>query len=451
MEALKRRINKKNFYENIQKKFQNLSTKENSKINLRMKSNEKIQFNGIDIYYKHYSKTFSNIKDKKVISSLKDSDDIFQKIKMQLLKEEVSYTYHKNITKLFENFIEYLLFIKKNAELINNFKRNGKLIIKRIKIKDLEDFLVYKYKNATPSTLANIKSRMRKFVRIINNEPKLDYYKKIVRPKIQKDKDLLTKKEIVFLLEHFNNNNDISSLIIFYLLYFVGLNYSFLSRLLIKNFLASFRLLKIKKGSKILKHRIPIIIAQLFHEYFIGARSPDSFFLKDEHIRNNSEETRTSIIKSKIKSIFEKIEFINEEKKIKILSIFSYLRRAKNLTKDLYEYFILPNMLEKEKKENETNIYSNKEKTLETDFNRSNVSQSLDNGNNIEENFFPSKKETINDKNIEKVSIDRNFDISVKQFNKNDILDKKSNVHYLNRKKCRENKFGVNKRINEFL
>ena len=364
MEALKRRINKKNFYENIQQKFQNLSTKENSKINLRMKSNEKIQFNGIDIYYKHYSKTFSNIKDKKVISSLKDSDDIFQKIKMQLLKEEVSYTYHKNITKLFENFIEYLLFIKKNAELINNFKRNGKLIIKRIKIKDLEDFLVYKYKNATPSTLANIKSRMRKFVRIINNEPKLDYYKKIVRPKIQKDKDLLTKKEIVFLLEHFNNNNDISSLIIFYLLYFVGLNYSFLSRLLIKNFLASFRLLKIKKGSKILKHRIPIIIAQLFHEYFIGARSPDSFFLKDEHIRNNSEETRTSIIKSKIKSIFEKIEFINEEKKIKILSIFSYLRRAKNLTRDLYEYFILPNMLEKEKKENETYIYSNKEKTF---------------------------------------------------------------------------------------
>ena len=113
METLKKRINKKNFYENIQQKFQNLSTKVSAKINLSNKQNETNQLNENDIHRTSCSKSFSNITKQKVINSLRDDDDIFKKIKKQLLNDEVSYTYHKNITKLFENFVEYLLFIKK--------------------------------------------------------------------------------------------------------------------------------------------------------------------------------------------------------------------------------------------------------------------------------------------------------------------------------------------------
>ena len=159
---------------------------------------------------------------------------------------------------------------------MRNYEKFGKFLIKRIKIKDAEDFINYKYKNSKPSTKANIKSRIRKFIRYINDEPKLDFNEKILRPKIIANNSLLSKDELYLFLNELNEKNDIQALVLFYLLYFVGLNYSFVSRLVIKNFKSSFKLLIIKKGTKVIKHYFSPVITELLFKYFIDTRSYDS-------------------------------------------------------------------------------------------------------------------------------------------------------------------------------
>lgn len=81
---------------------------------------------------------------KKNIISL-NNQDILQIIKKHLIMNMVSFSYQKRVIILFQNFIEYIFFIKKNKELINNFKVYNRYIVKRIKIKDIEDFILYKY------------------------------------------------------------------------------------------------------------------------------------------------------------------------------------------------------------------------------------------------------------------------------------------------------------------
>ena len=84
----------------------------------------------------------------------------------------------KNRTKnIFQNFVSYLndnnsIKSGKNSIFSNNFA-----YAKRISIKDVNKFIEDKYKHSTDLTIHNMKIRMRKYVRLLNNEPKLNFAK----------------------------------------------------------------------------------------------------------------------------------------------------------------------------------------------------------------------------------------------------------------------------------
>ena len=199
METLKKRINKKNFQELVQDKLEQTDCKEKKNHILKIynnktdKPNKKTFTEKINLNNKYKTP----IKYKSIISG--NSSDIFQDINDELIKINASNIYRKKVTKLFEELVDYLIFTKKNREIIDNYKNYNKFIIKRIKVKDIEDFINDKYRTAQPSTIANIKSRIRRFVRIINNEPKLDFSKKIQRPKVSKNSDMFSKMELLML------------------------------------------------------------------------------------------------------------------------------------------------------------------------------------------------------------------------------------------------------------
>ena len=354
MNTLIKRINEKKFQELVHDKLEKTDYKEKKKNILNIYNNKSDKPN---------KKTFTenpNLNDKyktpmkckSVISG--NSSDIFQDIKGELMKINASSIYSKKVTKLFEDLVDYLLFTKKNKEIIDNFKKYNKFIIKRIKVKDIEDFINYKYLKSKPSTIANIKSRIRRFVRIINNEPQLDFSTKIQRPKVCKNSDIFSKRELLMLLGNFNKSNDIESMVLFYLLYFLGLNFSFVSRILLKDFKSDFKLLIIKKGKKVIKHQLPPIITQLLFNYFIISRSYNSYYFFEDKYKETKEFTRTSMIKGKFQKILENLKYINKTKKNKIITKFSRLRKVKFITNDLYDFFIFQNSKEDEipKKEN---------------------------------------------------------------------------------------------------
>lgn len=232
-----------------------------------------------------------------------DKNNIFQDITNILDKENASDIYKKRVLKLFEIFFDYLVKIKKNQELIDNYQKFKKYNIGRIKMKDVEDFIADQYKNSNPSTVANIKSRMRKFIRIINNEPNLDFSEKIMRPKTISDTSIFSKQELLLFLYDLNISDDIVSVLLFYFLYFIGLNYSLVARILLKDLKASFGMLILKKGKKVIKHYFPEIITHLLYKYFISSRSYNSFYFFEDNITNNNKETRTTMIKNKFKHI----------------------------------------------------------------------------------------------------------------------------------------------------
>lgn len=202
MNTLKKRINKKEVKE---KQFNNTFNlnKENYfkyNLNLNYKNNHIESENAImshDNLHNNIKTPIKNIK-----FHIKNNDDILNEINKELNKENASEIYKKKVIKLFENFFIYLIDVKKNKELKNNFEIFQKYIIKRIKITDVEDFINDKYKDSKPSTIANLKSRMRKFIRIINKEPNLDYSQKIIRPKIIRDSSLFSNEELFFLLNN---------------------------------------------------------------------------------------------------------------------------------------------------------------------------------------------------------------------------------------------------------
>ena len=299
---------------------------------------------------------------------------------------------------------------------MRNYEKFGKFLIKRIKIKDAEDFINYKYKNSKPSTKANIKSRIRKFIRLINDEPKLDFNEKILRPKTIANNSLLSKDELFLFLNELNEKNDIQSLVLFYLLYFVGLNYSFVSRLVIKNFKSSFKLLIIKKGTKVIKHYFSPVITELLFKYFIDTRSYDSSYFFFDDIKENRDKTRTSIIKEKVKEILDKTNHFNEYKKNKILAQFSKLRRAKIITRELYEYFIIPDLWKEEKKENEDKTFSDGEKFQKNNFDGLIESNLLPSKNDIDEKYFSFDEDGC---------INQNFDADSIRCNLNSLWDER--------------------------
>ena len=81
---------------------------------------------------------------------------------------------------------------------------------------------------------------MRKYIKIYNGEPQLNYKEKLIQIKKKKEPYEVTGEELYFIIKSLMNKDNYLYILLFYFLYFAGLNFSFISRIMIKNLNSSF-------------------------------------------------------------------------------------------------------------------------------------------------------------------------------------------------------------------
>lgn len=183
-------------------------------------------------------------------------------MKEQILKIIFNHKIKKNI-----NIFERLKFI------LDNDNYNNKTIIKRVNITDISEF-IKKYKcYKSEVTKYNILSLLRRLARKLNGELKLKFRNNVKPPKKTKIDPKIIRNSIIKLASCFRENKDIESLLILYLLYYAGLNFYMISRILIKVFKLSFKSLTLSKGTKKRVHNFPKYISALFFDYFKKSRT----------------------------------------------------------------------------------------------------------------------------------------------------------------------------------
>ena len=148
----------------------------------------------IDSFHSHlnYLKAKNNI-----IINNKNFFDTFENI-AKLMK--YSDEYKNKVLILFLNFFEYLK--NSNSLSININKKENNisfLSLKRINITDIEYFVKTSKKYKKKSSLNFILSLMRKFVRLFNDEPNLNYREKIGFTNKINTKDLSYRQQVVML------------------------------------------------------------------------------------------------------------------------------------------------------------------------------------------------------------------------------------------------------------
>lgn len=367
--------------------------------------------------------------------------DVIEKLENILNERNLSSEYKRKILNLFKNFINYLMHDKHNKELLKNYKRFNKYIIRRIKISDVNEYIINNYKNASISTIESIKYRMRRFTRIINQEVDLDYSEKIQRSK-PNNTFLITKDELISIFTYITQKNDLFSFLLFYFFYFIGLNYSFISRILIKDFKSSFKSLIIRKGKKRIRHNFPPIISKILYLYFINCKTFNSSYFFENNFKNNNEESRASMIKKKFINFLDNIKTINENKKKDIISNFSGLRKAKVLTDNLYDLFISENfknnIISKLKNLNKE-IYEDNNKRINDNINEQITSNNNDNESNKFETFSFESINTeyeYNSKDSEIISNEENiYEDSLLCMNFKNLMKRQKNFKEINQRK----------------
>ena len=88
------------------------------------------------------------------------------------------------------------------------------------------------------------------------------------------------------------NKDNYLYILLFYFRYFAGLNFSFISRIMIKNLNSSFSKLSLKKGTKNIKHHFPPIITNLLFLYYKNSRTYCSKYFFNDNILGKSDESR---------------------------------------------------------------------------------------------------------------------------------------------------------------
>ena len=266
--------------------------------------------------------------------------DLITKLSLILENQKITKT-EKNRTKnIFQNFINYLNNNNNSINKKKNHKPSNSFIYdKRIKITDVTKFIDYKYKQSTDLTIHNMKIRMRKYVRLLNNEPKLNFQKKLNKIIQNNHSEDNKSKDIKKIIKYLSSKSNLLNILLFYFLYYIGLNYSLVSRLMIKNFKQDFKVLLIQKGTKIIKHYFPKQIINVLYYYFMESRSFKSKYFFNDNIKEQKHQSRTQYIKNEVKEFFDEIPDIKEINKQKLLSEFSRLRNSKRLTKNSYCLF----------------------------------------------------------------------------------------------------------------
>lgn len=130
-------------------------------------------------------------------------------------------------------------------------------------------------------TKYNVLSQLRRYIRKLNNEPNLNFKTKIKVPTFPNKKNNKIFFDIETIASKLREKQDKRNLLILYLLYFEGLNFSYVSRIMIKDIKSHFTTLKINKGIKKRVHAFPRIIKNILFDFFQNQKHihQDTYFM----------------------------------------------------------------------------------------------------------------------------------------------------------------------------
>ena len=220
--------------------------------------------------------------------------------------------YKNEIRKYFFGLFDY---ISKKGEKVLNIKKNkksSKLMLNensnKINMSIVASFVNETFQNYQNETRNYILSKIRKYVRLLNNNFTQNFDFKITFKKNNKENTVLTYYELEYITSSFKKKNDIENLTIFYFLYYSGLNFTSISRILLRNFKNGFQTVYIKKGS-LKKVSIPIVIQNCLIKLFYEKNNNCNYFFY-ESFSGNDKITRIEYIKKKFSSVLNSFKEI---------------------------------------------------------------------------------------------------------------------------------------------
>lgn len=341
--SLKRRAyysNKKNILNRQKILLKNVTYEDN---------NDLYDNNKKDTYFFYSSITKRNIE------VLSNKYNFFDRLLKVLKDEGSSFEYNCRVISLFEKYFEYTFLEDKKNKRIRYIKKDNQLFVEELDINHILSFLKSNSTKYKDSSLNNIMSKMRRFCRILNNNPELDYKEKI--PRIKKIKSsILTKNELILICEKIKHKDCLQFSLLFFFLYFFGLNYYKVARVKITDFKYSSSVLIDKKNSDkrkkvILPSFIKVIISKFIHE-----KENKSKYLFYDSLTDNKIYTRTRLIKNNVSVLINEMDFLTDIQKDLIIHEFCKKRKAKRYNNEIYGLFFEDayyednrNMINKEK------------------------------------------------------------------------------------------------------
>lgn len=279
-------------------------------------------------------KNFKRCIPKKVFK--KNLKHLIYIIEKMMVKEKRRNNYIKKIKNYFSEFLYFMknknISINLNAPQKASNSLNTKFIsnTNKIKLDDVYFFVNERYKNYKLETKNNILSKMRKYTRIIHKDIKINYTNKISDKKNNKNFCFLTDSEILKYISNLKENDKTEIILIFYFLYFSGLNFTSISRIRITHFNKNFSLLKVKKGYQ-KEVTIPPMIQTIIIALYTETKFESEFFFYDK-IKGDKILTRVEYIKKKMENSFDMFSNISDKRKKELIQKFSKIRKHKILT-----------------------------------------------------------------------------------------------------------------------
>ena len=121
--------------------------------------------------------------------------------------------------------------------------------LNRIKINDALRYVENKKEFKSDTTRYYVLLKLRKFIRILNQEYNLNYNKTIKNFK-KDDKFKINNRELYSIVNNLKDDDNHENLCIFYFLFIKGFNFSMISRIILTDFKSGFSQLIIKQGKK---------------------------------------------------------------------------------------------------------------------------------------------------------------------------------------------------------
>ena len=249
----------------------------------------------------------------------------------ELIYSKAKKEYRNRILKLFKEYFAYCEETK--FELIKKYDFESKKIyfsLERIKISDVYEFFDNKYNNNSKNKSLNyILSRIRKYIRLINDEPNLNYNKKI-EFKNKNRKEVLSSLEQILFIKYLKEKNDLQILLLFYFLYYLGFTFSKVSRIRITDFKNSLNTLNIKKG-KLQRYKIiPVIVENIYE--FIKVKPNKSKYLFYDFFLDSKMLSRVNYIKDKFITSFRSSHLFSLEKEKLLIKNLNKTRSPKRIS-----------------------------------------------------------------------------------------------------------------------